>query len=177
MPTFARVLRQRTWWFLGAALGLLLAGTAACGPSDPAVLVAPTPTPHIQRLLHPTGRVPPSIEEQIFRSTTIVRATLQSATAAVETLPSDPGVTPTYLAVQELRFTVHEYLKGERPDVPAGGGARRPRLPDGGRGPRIRGLSPAGAGHDLGRAAGGAVPGDAGAAVHRDRLAVRVVEL
>ena len=32
-----------------------------------------------------------------------------------ETVPSDPGVAPTYRAVQELRFTAHEYLKGSGP--------------------------------------------------------------
>ncbi len=93
-----------------AAAGFWLAlSTAACGPSEPEHLGASS---HVHRLSNPTWRVAPSIEEQIFRSTTIVRATLQSATAAVETLPSDPGVAPTYQAVQELRFTVHEYLKG-----------------------------------------------------------------
>ena len=110
MPPLAHMLRRRTWRFLGAALGLLLAATAACGPSEPAVLMFPAP--HIQRSLNPAWRVAPSVEQQIFRSTTIVRATLQSATAAVETLPGDPGVASTYQAVQELRFTVHEYLKG-----------------------------------------------------------------
>ena len=109
VPPLAEMLRQRTWRFLGAALTLLLAATAACGPSEPEHLGASS---HVHRSLNPEWRVAPSIEEQIFRSTTIVRATLQSATAAVETLPSDPGVAPTYQAVQELRFTVHEYLKG-----------------------------------------------------------------
>ena len=131
MPPLTQLLRRRTWRILGAVLGVLLAATAACGPSEPArpeastqtpqdqrapsapaVLVAPTPTPHMHRTSNPTWGVAPSIEEQIFRSTTIVRATLQSATAAVETLPGDPGVAPTYQAVQELRFTAHEYLKG-----------------------------------------------------------------
>ncbi len=131
MPPLTHLLRRRTWRILGAVLGVLLAATAACGPSEPArpeastqtpqdqrapsapaVLVAPTPTPQIHRTSNPTWGVAPSIEEQIFRSTTIVRATLQSATAAVETLPGDPGVAPTYQAVQELRFTAHEYLKG-----------------------------------------------------------------
>ena len=64
---------------------------------------------------NPAWSVAPSLEEQIFRSTTIVRATLQSATATTETVPSDPGVAPTYQAVQELRFTAHEYLKGSGP--------------------------------------------------------------
>ena len=53
----------------------------------------------------------PSLTEQIVRSTTIVRATLQSATAAVVAEPDGGGYRP----VQELRFTTHEYLKGSGP--------------------------------------------------------------
>ncbi len=97
----------------GFWLALTLAlSTAACGPSEPEHLGASS---HVHRSLNPEWLVPPSIEEQIFRSTTIVRATLQSATAAVESLPSEPGVASTYQAVQELRFTVHEYLQGSGP--------------------------------------------------------------
>ena len=94
------------------------------------------------------------MEQQIFRSTTIVRATLQSATAAVETLPSDPGVTPTYQAAGD-GFTVtlstallvvvrggHGYLTEQAREYAAY---------------RVT--------FDLGRAAGGALPGGAGAAV------------
>ena len=44
-----------------------------------------------------------------------MRATLLSATAGTESVPSGPGVAPTYRAVNELRFTVHEYLKGSGP--------------------------------------------------------------
>ena len=116
MRPLARSWRPRAWRLaalaLAAALGI--AG-AACGPSEPAVLLPPTPLPQIHRSSNPAWRVAPSIEHQIFLSTTIVRATLQSATAAVETLPGDPGVASTYQAVQELRFTVHEYLKGSGP--------------------------------------------------------------
>ena len=156
MPPLVHMRQRRTWRFLGAALGLLLAATAACGPSEPAVLMFPAP--HIQRSSNPAWRVAPSVEQQIFRSTTIVRATLQSATAAVETLPSDPGVASTYQAVQELRFTVHEYLKGSGPTallvvVRGGHGylteAEARDYAD---------YASAGAGHDLGRAAGGALP-------------------
>ena len=99
-----------------AALALVTAlAVAAFVVSEPALQTAPTPTLPSHRASNPTWGVAPSIEEQVFRSPTIVRATLQSATAAVETRPGDPGVAPTYLAVQELRFTVHEYLKGSGP--------------------------------------------------------------
>ncbi len=114
--TLARLRQARAWRLPGLALGLAAAlAVAACGTSGPPHLLAPTPTPQIHRLSDPTWRVPPSIEEQIFSSDVIVRATLQSATAATETLPSDPGVASTYQAVQELRFTVHEYLQGSGP--------------------------------------------------------------
>ena len=63
----------------------------------------------------PGAQVSPSLEEQIFDSDTIVRASLLSASARAETVPSDPGVAPTYRPVHELRFTVHEYLKGSGP--------------------------------------------------------------
>ena len=59
--------------------------------------------------------VAPSLEEQIFESDFIVRASLLSATAETETVPSGEGVSPTYRAVQRLRFTIHEYLKGTGP--------------------------------------------------------------
>ena len=98
-----------------AALGAAALGAATCGPFAPGGLRAPTPTPHVHGPSNVTWQVSPSIEEQVFRSDVIVRATLQSATAATETLPSNPGVAPTYLAVQELLFTVHEYLKGSGP--------------------------------------------------------------
>ena len=54
----------------------------------------------------PTWYVSPSLEEQIYSSTVIVRATLQSVTGAAAA--GGGG----HQAVQELRFTVHEYLKG-----------------------------------------------------------------
>ncbi len=105
----SHMLRTRAWRFLALALAAAVT-VAACGPSDPGV--APTPTPRINRLSNPMWRVAPSLEEQIFRSSVIVRASLQSATGTVETVPSDPGVASTYRPVQELRFTVHEYMKG-----------------------------------------------------------------
>ena len=133
------MVRRRAWRFPALALSLLLAAAAACGPAsapeavpatdraarDPApgtaaptptpALLRPTPTPTVHEYPDITWKVAPSLEEQIFTSSVIVRASLQSATAAVETVPSDPGVAPTYRPVQELRFTVHEYLQGSGP--------------------------------------------------------------
>ena len=97
-----------------AALGLLLAATAACGPGDdsPQRPVYPDASQRrVATLPNPTWRVAPSLTEQIVRSTTIVRATLQSAAAAVVAEPDGGGYRP----VQELRFTTHEYLKGTGP--------------------------------------------------------------
>ena len=91
--------------------------TVAPGASPTPTLVPPTPRtepfggPHAP----PGAQVSPSLEEQIFDSDTIVRASLLSASARAETVPSDPGVAPTYRAVHELRFTVHEYLTGSGP--------------------------------------------------------------
>ena len=111
--------------------GLSLLALMACGgnaaPSGPAQelssphpgLKVPTPTAVIFGGPHqgPIGDVPASVEEQIFTSRVIVRASLLSAAAKTETIPSGEGVAPTYRAVQELRFTAHEYLKGSGPSV------------------------------------------------------------
>ncbi|MCY3749672.1 MAG: hypothetical protein OXG64_10290, partial [Chloroflexi bacterium] len=78
MRILVHLLRPRTWRCLSAALGLLLAATTACGPGEPE---HPGVSSHVQRSWNPAWRVAPSVEQQIFLSTTIVRATLQSATA------------------------------------------------------------------------------------------------
>ena len=99
---------------LVAALAAAALAAAACGPGDdsPQIKVYPDAVQgRIATLPDPTWRVAPLLEEQIFRSTTIVRATLQSAAAAVVAEPDDGGYRP----VQELRFTTHEYLKGTGP--------------------------------------------------------------
>ncbi|MDE2899358.1 MAG: hypothetical protein OXO54_13665, partial [Chloroflexota bacterium] len=98
---------------LTAALAAALAA-AACGPSGESSGPAVYPDARqgrIATLPDPTWRVAPSLEEQIVRSATIVRATLQSAAAAVVAEPDGGGYRP----VQELRFTTHEYLKGTGP--------------------------------------------------------------
>ena len=85
-------------------------------PAPAPALLVPTPTPEIRAGQPPRKwSVSPSLDEQVFDSDAIVRATLLSATAGTESVPSDPGVAPTYRAVNELHFTVHEYLKGSGP--------------------------------------------------------------
>ena len=77
----------------------------------------PTATPYASEEINPKWFVPPSLDEQIFRSKVIVRASLKSATSTTETIPSQGvGVSPTHRPVQELRFTIHEYLKGTGPN-------------------------------------------------------------
>ena len=86
-------------------------GAGACGPGadSPQIKVYPDAVQgRIATLPDPTWRVAPLLEEQIFSSDVIVRATLQSVAAAVVAEPDDGGYRP----VQELRFTTHEYLKG-----------------------------------------------------------------
>ncbi|MCY3896346.1 MAG: hypothetical protein OXG17_07745, partial [Chloroflexi bacterium] len=113
--------RTSAWRRRALALGLGLAwlAVAACWPGGEASQPL-TPQPPVypdasQRrvvtLSDPTWHVAPSLEEQIVGSSTIVRATLQSVTAAVVAEPDDGGYRP----VQELRFTTHEYLKGSGP--------------------------------------------------------------
>ena len=104
----------RGMWIFTLFLVLLI-GVAACGGSQatgPTGLSIPTSTPRMEIHVNTTWLVPPSIDWQIFSSSVIVRATLDTATAGTETVPSGQGVAPTYLPVQALRFTVHEYLKG-----------------------------------------------------------------
>ena len=85
-------------------------------PETP-ILLAPTPTPETSfELSHPISRVSPSLEEQIFTSGHIVRASLVSATPSIEVVPGDPGIAPTYRALHLLSFAVHEYLKGNGPN-------------------------------------------------------------
>ncbi len=80
-------------------------------------LSVPTPTvPIFHSLQNPLSLVSPSIEEQILTSAVIVRASLLSATAGTETVAGSAGVAPTYRAVQELRFSAREYLKGTGPE-------------------------------------------------------------
>ena len=106
----------------GAPMGTLTAVPTPTTPSAPDAptpergLLVPTPTPGIlSYAINRAWLVSPSLEEQIFTSEVIVIASLLSATAGTETVPSDPGVASTYRAAQVLRFRVHEYLKGTGP--------------------------------------------------------------
>ena len=81
-------------------------------------LALPTPIPEVLAMPNMTWFVPPSLEEQMYYSDVIVRVSLLTATANVETVPSaDDGVAPAYRPLQELRFTAHEYLKGSGASV------------------------------------------------------------
>ena len=114
MRGVARIRRILAWGLLTVALAAAAVGAAACGPGGDSLQrpVYPDATQRrVSTLSDPTWRVAPLLEEQIIRSTTIVRATLQSATAAVVAEPDGGGYRP----VQELRFTTHEYLKGSGP--------------------------------------------------------------
>ncbi|MDE2902396.1 MAG: hypothetical protein OXP73_05140, partial [Chloroflexota bacterium] len=106
--------RRRASRLLIVALAAAALAAAAGGPGDDAPQPKVYPDARQRRIAtlpDPTWRVAPSLTEQIVRSTTIVRATLQSATAAVVAEPDGGGYRP----VQELRFTTHEYLKGTGP--------------------------------------------------------------
>ena len=59
---------------------------------------------------NPAWYVPPSLDEQIVSSAVIARASLLSVSAATERR----GMAD-FRAVQRLRFTIHEYLKGSGP--------------------------------------------------------------
>ena len=101
----------RSVFLAAAALALaMVAAAMACGLSEP----MPTPK-YLSMATDPSAFVSPSLDEQIFRSDTIVRASLLSAAAGVETVPSGPGVAPTYRPVQELSFRILEYLEGSGP--------------------------------------------------------------
>ena len=85
-------------------------------PTPEATLRSPQPIPRIQTtLIDPYSLVSPSIDQQILDARAIVVASLVSATAAVQTIPGDPGVASTFRPMQVLRFRANQYLKGEGP--------------------------------------------------------------
>ena len=99
---------QRSLIMLPLALCLLF---ALAGCELGLGLATPTPTPE--------GHGPhmdwnsPSLDLRVFKSDAVVWVKPHSgATSNVETVPSDPGVKPTYLAYIEFKFEVIEYLKG-----------------------------------------------------------------
>lgn len=78
-------------------------------------LPLPTATPVFHLLPPPPDAfAPTSLEERVYFSPVIVRAHLipDSDTYGAESVPSSPGVAPTYKAVHTFRFIVIEYLKG-----------------------------------------------------------------
>ena len=66
--------------------------------------------------LNPDDLIPHSLEQMIWRSDVIVRASLLSFEATTETVSGEEGYPPTYRPVHKLRFTAHEYLKGSGSD-------------------------------------------------------------
>ena len=78
-------------------------------------LPTPTATPSVHHPhLPPDAFAPTSLEERVYFSPVIVRARLapDSDTYGAESVPSSPGVAPTYKAIHQFRFKVIEYLKG-----------------------------------------------------------------
>lgn len=109
---------------LAAGISLLAVLAIACAQADlqsPTNVHPPTPSDSQPQTvtfggsgstLHPILYVSPSLDEQIFISDTIVRASFKSATAGTE---PDPNQSGAHRAVNNLTFTVHEYLKGRGP--------------------------------------------------------------
>ncbi len=95
-------------------------------PMEPEPIVSSTPEPTLRppkpipwirtSLVDPPVLVSPSIDQQVLDSDIIVVASFLSATAAVQTLPGDPGVAATYRPMQVLRFRASEYLSGTGPN-------------------------------------------------------------
>ena len=116
--------------FVSVAVALAIAlALAACGEASPTPTVEPTsaptsavsglPTPTATPSVHhphlpPDAFAPTSLEERVYFSPVIVRARLapDSDTYGAESVPSSPGVAPTYKAIHQFRFGVIEYLKG-----------------------------------------------------------------
>ena len=120
--------KRTTFAPVAVALAIALAG-AACGEASPTPTVEPTsaptsavsglPTPTATPSVHhphlpPDAFAPTSLEERVYFSPVIVRARLapDSDTYGAESVPSSPGVAPTYKAIHQFRFKVIEYLKG-----------------------------------------------------------------
>ncbi len=86
-------------------------------PTPEPTLRPPQPIPWISSsLMDPSAFVAPSIDQQILESDIIVVASFVSITAAVQTIPGETGVAPTYRPMQVLRFRASEYLKGTGPN-------------------------------------------------------------
>ena len=101
-------------------LGLAWAGCAVLPPQPTEEGHGYLPPPQPIEKVYPYAYPPdayraPGIDEQIYRSDVIVVATLQTATAAVQTVPSETDEAPTYLPMEVLTFQASEYLKGTGP--------------------------------------------------------------
>ena len=86
---------------------------------SPVPAISGLPLPTATPLLHllpppPDAFAPTTLEELIYFSPVIIRASLipGSDTYGSESVPSSPGVAPTYKATHRFRFRVIEYLKG-----------------------------------------------------------------
>ena len=83
--------------------------------ASPPALLTPTSTPDVHLMAPPPfAYVPMSLEERVYFSPVIVRASLTpgSDTFGAESVPNGPGVAPTYKSTHVFRFSVIEYLKG-----------------------------------------------------------------
>ena len=108
-----------TRFVLTVTFGLAAVFLASCSGVE-----TPSPGSYSEDEGYPnvTWSVAPSLEEQVYRalkddSLVVVRASLQSATERIETVPAARAVSSTtYRPVHELRFTIHEYLEGSGPN-------------------------------------------------------------
>ena len=92
------------------SLSLCILLTLGCGLGSG--LATPSPTPMVESYIIEDLNSP-SLDLRVFRSDAVVWVKPNSNVAAkVETVPSDPGVAPTYRAYIEFKFEVIEYVKG-----------------------------------------------------------------
>ena len=99
-----------------------------CNFGDINSLITPTPQPYKLIWAPIELSYPTTLEQRLYDTEVIVRASLLSVTGTIEAKPSrDFGVAPTYGEMHLLHFKIHEYLRGEGADqilvmVPGGSG-------------------------------------------------------
>ena len=76
------------------------------------ILLVPTPTAQSMASYPPYSDITRSLDHLIFLSDTIILVRPPSITAKAITVPSDPGVAPTYRPTIEFEFQTINYLKG-----------------------------------------------------------------